>query len=221
MVAWEVAIGRIKTASEDQATEFDLSLWQFSQLARKVKTGRNPVLDDELRLEAYRIQNYPHCVSRLRGAYFFESREAAEAALDKWNLRHRIKYISQVNFSAEAVTRVDSEWITSRLSKSDSSDWFESYWSGKPQGDEPLTEVLASGVGVVVEPELRKAAYLRIKKTWPTSTPLLGAAYCAFAYKKMEDIARVRPFLVRKDGALERFIPHWHGRPGLKNARYP
>jgi hypothetical protein len=147
---------------------------------------------NELLLEAVRQETHPDACSRLEDLYFFESEYDAHAALERWGLSKRRSLISPVSFSADRITKVDSEWITSYLS-SEEREWMPQYWDGKIFGIKPLTEVLARGIGFVRNQELRLSAYRSIIERWPTSTPLLSMASCAFAEYGLEDIAIVRP----------------------------
>ena len=90
------------------------------------------------------------------------------------------------------MTKVDSEWITSYLA-SDEQDWMTAYWAGKTLGARPLTEIIASGIGLIQNQALRVLAYQSIIDRWPTATPLLAMASCAFKEYKLEDIALIKP----------------------------
>jgi hypothetical protein len=202
MVAWEVAIGRLQSVGEITGERFGISLWAYSMLHSYVQ-GRQPKrFADELRLETIRMRRHPHCVSRLHGMYFFKSAEDAQSAVNRWGIQHQGKYISTVQFFPSALTEVDSEWITSNLGSSDSSTWMDSYWSGATAGMRPLTEILATGQGVVLNKDLRIEAYKRIYNLWPTSTPLLAAACCAFDRCQLNDVAVVKPGLLSKGSSI-------------------
>ncbi len=201
MVAWEVAIGRVKSSCDNNSTNFGISLWQYNLLKKYSKFGDAKKFISELKLERIRQKKFQHHISRLRGLYFFESEEDASAAIVRWNIPHRKKYISEVYFSANAVTKVDSEWVTWNL-MSENTDWMERYWSGEVYGNTPLYELLGSGIGVVQNMELRAQAYKNILEWWPTSTPLLASACCAFKYKNMEEVALVRPTLTKESDRI-------------------
>lgn len=201
MVAWEVAIGRIKSICDRNEEKFGISLWQYSLFKKYVQKGEYKKLANELKLERIRQKLFNQKVSRLEGLYFFESEEIAHIALDRWNIPHKKQYISEIYFSPNSITRVDSEWITSYL-LSDDEEWMKSYWAGKTLGESPLTEVLASGIGVIQNMELRKQAYQNILNIWPDSTPLLASACCAFWNQKMDNIACVKPAFIRKNDKL-------------------
>jgi hypothetical protein len=201
MVAWEVAIGRVKSICDNNPDSYGISIWQFNQLRNLSKLGETSEIADEFRLEAFRQKFMPKKVSRLQGVYFFESEEMAHAALDRWGLSKYKKYISQVNFSANEISRYDSEWITTFKGKGESH-WLEPYLAGETLGAAPLTEVLASGIGLVMNKDLRIEAYKRILEKWPTSTPFLYFAICGFGEANIEDAALVRPFLLNKDNSI-------------------
>jgi len=200
MVAWEVAIGRLQSEIETTRDKFGVSLWAYSILQSYVSGRQVKRFANELRLERARTLRHPHCVSRLRGMYFFKSEEDAKAAVERWGMPQKSKYISAVQVSPSAMTEVDSEWITSNLASSNAKAWMDSYWSGSTAGTRPLTEILVVGKGRVLNKELRADAYKRIYSLWPTSTPLLAAACCAFDRCQLDDVAVVKPGLV-SDGS--------------------
>ncbi|MNK04556.1 hypothetical protein D3C87_224250 [compost metagenome] len=202
MVAWEVAIGRIKSSCDITRDTYGTSVWMYSQLRRLARTGLTPQFINEMKLELVRLKVNPSAVSRLTGVYFFENESDAYTALDRWNIPGKKKYISQVNFSANNITRVDSEWITSYMRSTDEQEWMVSYWSGEVQGVKPLTEVLASGIGMVGNNALRQEATRRIYEQHLTSSPLLSMACCGYAYAGFADIAIVKPWIWSEGGAL-------------------
>lgn len=201
MVAWEVAIGRIRSACDTTREQFGVSVWSYSLLRRFSKEGKSPRFINELLLEATRQKTHPRAVSRLAGIYFFESERDAHNAVDRWGMPERKPFISEVSFSANHLTMVDSEWITSYLG-SEERHWMEDYWQGKTLGLRPLTEVLASGIGMVRNNELRVEAYKRVASLWPQSTPLLSMACCAFCEEQLEDIGLSKPALMASNGVI-------------------
>ncbi|WP_219904196.1 hypothetical protein [Aphanothece minutissima] len=202
MVAWEVAIGRIRSACDNSRDKFGISLWQYGLLREYAHQGADRRFINELRLESIRQESFPEKVSRLKGVYFFESERDAHMATERWGIGDKQKYICEVNFSASNITRVDSEWITSFLLSSDES-WMKSYWGGEIFGDAPLTEILASGIGVVHNNSFRSNAYRKVMETWPYSTFLLAAACFGFTELGLENIAQMVPALFASEGQVE------------------
>jgi hypothetical protein len=202
LVAWEVAIGRIKSSCGINSYTYGTSVWMYSHLRRLALNGSDRRFFNELKLEQIRQQTATGSVSRLSGIYFFESEADAHAAVERWNIPDRKRYISPVDFSANHLARVDSEWITSYLA-SQETDWMARYWAGETLGIRPLTEVLASGIGIVRNKDLRSQACELIYKHHTTSTPLLSMACCGFAEAVSEEIAIVKPHLSVKDGVLQ------------------
>jgi hypothetical protein len=204
IVAWEVAIGRIRSACDlglDQHN-FGISLWQYNLLKKYTEQGLSNRFANELKLELIRKQRFEGCVSRLRGVYFFDSEEDAHAAVERWGIPNKRKFIAPVTFSEKNATRVDSEWITSFLG-SEETDWMEKYWSGETLGSRPLTEVLASGIGFVQNLPLRREAYQRVIDRFPESTPLLAIACCGFHYSSIDSIAQIVPAAIREDDRVK------------------
>ncbi len=203
MVAWEVAIGRLQSVSEIEGERFGVSLWAYSLLQSYVN-GRQPArFANECRLESVRRRHYPNCVSRLNGLYFFRSEDNASAALNRWGMPQHKRYISAVQFQATALTEVDSEWITLNLGSNTQPAWMHSYWSGATAATQPLTELLVLGYGIVLNKELRIEAYKRIYDLWPTSTPLLAAACCAFDRCHLNNVAVVKPGLLTSGNSIQ------------------
>lgn len=203
MVAWEVAIGRVRSACDfglDQK-DFGISLWQFN-LFKKSTEGDYTRLVNELKLEKVRQQVAPHAVSRLRGMYFFETEEDAHIAVDRWKIPQNKKFIAPVNFSATALTKLDSEWITSYL-RSDRTDWMHQYWRGETLGVRPLNEILASGIGIVRSSSLRESAYEKIIQFTPYSSPIASLAACAFNFAKIESAAQLFPGILRTPDGIK------------------
>lgn len=200
MVAWEVAIGRIESICND-GNQFGVSLWHYNTLKRFLSGDRIVESRNEFELELTRLKYYSDKVSRLRGVYFFESKEMAECALDRWNLSRHKKYITEVDFYSDSSTMVDSEWITSYLNQEEPFDenWMQKYWSGEPMGVRPLTEVLASGFGLVHDKAIRSEAVRRVYDMWPTSSILLNASIAGFAICGLREISRVKPFVTLND----------------------
>ncbi|QUM84440.1 hypothetical protein [Moritella sp. 28] len=204
MVAWEVAIGRIKTICHNNSDGFGVSLWQYALLEKYLDSSQSNKVFNEFKLEQVRQQMFPDCVSRLQGVYFFETREMANIALDRWGMTNKKKYISEINFFGNNYTELDSEWITTYLDSEFDGDrlWMESYWAGEKLGVNPLTEIIASGIGLVVDNNLRKLAYDRIMKKWPDSTVLLSSCCYAFSMGEMEEVGLSKAALVNNDGAI-------------------
>ena len=203
MIAWEVAIGRLQSVGGKTADRFGVSLWAYSLLESYVHNQQPKRFANELRLEHIRTRNYPDCVSRLHGLYFFKSEQDARVALDRWGMPQRKQYISAVQFVPSALTEVDSEWITFNLGSNDNPEWMNEYWNGKAAGERPLAEILATGSGIVLNKDLRIEAYKRIYDLWPTSTPLLAAACCGFDRCHLNNVALVKPGLVSKGNAIQ------------------
>jgi hypothetical protein len=203
MVAWEVAIGRLRSICDIELDNFGISLWQYSLFKNYSQNGQTKQYINEFKLEQIRQKKYPESVSRLQGLYFFKSENDAYIALDKWGMQKKKKYISAVRFKSKRLTEVDSEWITNNLGSSNRTDWMHEYWQGNTFGVAPLTEILASGIGIVLNKALRIKAYKTVYKLWPTSTPLLVASCCAFQLLEMDDIAMTVPALTMSDGLIK------------------
>lgn len=201
LVAWEVAIGRIKSSIEIKEKGFSISLWQYRYLLGYVQKGKNIKFINELKLENIRKTLFPHQVSRLQGVFLFESESDALRAAHLWGWDEG--YISKVYFDLDNISIVDSGWITNYLNSSGDNEWMSNYWEGLPYNDEPLYELIVDGIGFVLNKELREKAYMNILNTWPTSTTLLASACCAFAEMSMNNVAILRPSLLTEGNKVK------------------
>jgi hypothetical protein len=203
MVAWEVAIGRVVSHIEKNNSGFELSQWMFSRLKKLSNSGATRTFFNELKLERVRQIKFKRCVSRLQGIYFFESEDMAKAALLRWNLEKYLNNISEIIFYPNNITHVDSEWVTHNLSSNNNETWMSSYWAGDSYGDTPLTEIIATGKGFVINHDLRVRAYKKILNEWPEVTPLLASAFCAFQFGTLDSVAVVKPGIIRDGDTLK------------------
>ena len=172
IVAWEVAIGSIRSSC-DQKKSPAVSSWFYN----KIKNSDNGMFEKEVYLDSIRKTTQPNAVSRFDGLYFFKSRNDAIEAHKRMPLKINKDYLTEINFSANNYSEHDSMYITDKLEyelSSDSSDWMKSYWNGETLYKKPLIEVLASGIGVVINKELRKKAYWNIVNKNPYSHQLLN-----------------------------------------------
>ena len=82
-------------------------------------------------------------------------------------------------------------YITDKLSSDSSSDWMKSYWNGDTLWEKPLIEVLASGIGVVINKELREKDYWNIVNNNPYSHQLLNLFIADFWMNNHENTGQV------------------------------
>jgi hypothetical protein len=179
MVAWEVAVGRISSGVERTPDGFGISLWTHRLLRSCASNGPSKRLLREFELDQTRERTLPDAVSRLDGLYFFRSEPEALRAIDRWGWSERATFVSRVLFWSTATTVVDSEWITDDL-LGDDDHWMPHYWRGEPRGDAPIPEVLARGVGLIDNAELRREAYERMSEDFPLASKLLSFSAAAF-----------------------------------------
>ena len=74
-----------------------------------------------------------------------------------------------------------------------------SYWSGETRGENPLTEVLASGIGYVKDKGIQSMAISKLYDMWATSSLMFNAAIAGFATGTMDQVCRVKPAIFRED----------------------
>ena len=200
IVAWEVAIGRIESIC--YKSEFGVSIWFYNLVRRYLSDNHDEKFQNELALEKVRTDNFNDKVSRLTGIYLFNTREMAEIAIERWGLNKSYKKtIAEIEFHGLNFTEVDSEWITDYLGSAPepNASWMHNYWSGVTRGENPLTEVLASGIGYINDKKIRSMAISKLYDKWATSSLLFNAAIAGFATREMDQICRVKPAILRED----------------------
>ena len=200
IVAWEVAIGRIESIC--YKSEFGVSIWFYNLVRKYLSDNHNEKLQNELALEKVRSDNFRDKVSRLTGIYLFKTKEMAVIAIDRWSLNQNYKNtIAEIDFHGLNFTEVDSEWITDYLGSplEQNAPWMHNYWSGVTRGENPLTEVLASGIGYINDKKIRSMAIKKLYEKWATSSLLFNAAIAGFSTGEMDQICRVKPAILRED----------------------
>ena len=205
VTAWEVAIGRVAAARYNKKSQIPVSFWFFSLLQSCIKSKfKDSRLIKELQIELIRKQFFPSKVSRLKGVYFFSSLEEAKSTLNKWtNGNYNELYISQVNFNVKNISYYDSDWITYNLSKEHNNfdEWMFNYLAGKPMSNAPSWEIVADGIGLIVNNNLRELAYRELMKKWPDSSTLLALSSYAFYYNLL-DAGRIVPSVLLDNETL-------------------
>jgi hypothetical protein len=205
LVAWEVAVGRLCSADNLESDGvFSLSLRQFPFFRRYSRAGSvTSQIRNETRLEWIRSERHSDVLSRLRGVFLFDSRADAEAAAVRWDGSHFDPlFLSEVEMIPDRQARLDSEWITFNLLSDREDSWMDSYWRGEVCGERPLTEVICSGVGTILNMDLRNRAYQEIMRLFPRSVPLLRTARIAFNLG-FKQAAQVVPYLIREGARIK------------------
>jgi hypothetical protein len=204
MVAWEVAIGRMKSADicyNDK--KFELSIWEYDLIRNYTKYGANQKFINELQLEYIRKTKYMNYVSRMKCLYFFETKNDAVFALDHWGIDINEEFISEVELKINKITKVDSEWITNFIDSDVNNEWMDYYWQEYTYKNKPLYELLVDGFGIIKNERLCRLAHKKIYETWPYSTRLLAIAMCGFQIKNIDNIAKVIPGIYTSNGKIK------------------
>ncbi|EBS3639422.1 hypothetical protein DPD62_25365, partial [Salmonella enterica subsp. enterica serovar Apapa] len=207
-VAWEVAIGRITSLEvlpcmQEQDRRCFLTQWQYSRI-KNAFCGEplNTIpLKNEFRIEHIRTHYFPRKVSRLRGSFFFKSKNDAINIVNyyKWG-GFNPNHLSEVDLyyaNDSDISFYDSTWFTQKASEvmcdEDINNYLNNvtYWGNDV---EPATEILAYGFGFVLNESLIKKAYDIVKEKYPD----------AMCYA---DTARL---MIRASKKLaEKFSPNW------------
>ncbi|WP_147407820.1 hypothetical protein [Rhodopseudomonas palustris] len=168
-VQWAVMRGMLVSSSHVSDSEGFVSFMQ----AGIVAAGNNARLFNEAIIELYRQKNFQKNQSRMRGMYFFGSRAEAEARINDADWPAYFKPENLVEFDLhcdEMPTVVDANWITfAEVDKSgripiDSLEWISRYWEGKQYNDRPVWEVIANGVALVLDENIRRACTLKLER---------------------------------------------------------
>lgn len=190
LVAWEVAIGRIASLEampslQGKEKRWFLTQWQYSRL--KNAFNNNPAneipLINEFRIESVRHRFYPQKVSRLRGSFFFKSKEDAINIVNYYGWGgFNPNYLSEVEVYCKKdddVTYYDSTWFSMKardiMNIEDIKDYLSNttYWGSESN---PATEVLVYGLGFVLNDGLIQKAYDIVKATDPDSMCFVDSA---------------------------------------------
>lgn len=184
-VAWAVMRGMLVSADQTHPEAPENGFVSF-MLAGMIQYQRNDRIFNESIIEHVRATRYPRKISRLRGMYFFRSREDA---LSRIGDRDWPKYFTRENlvelelYPALDPTVCDANWITFANLRSDGRiatedlTWIDNYWSGKPYSDNaPVWEMIANGVALVLDERIRRQCDALVKKRFPEShIPILMA----------------------------------------------
>ena len=189
IVAWGVYRGVLVSAKADGDLSHPCTVsMMFASMVR----NRNGVqLQNELILEEFRQAQFPQCVSRLAGMYFFEGLDAAKSAAS-WGEHFTKECLSEIElFPTVGASRHDANWISyaprDRDHRYTETCWFKNYWAGDPYPLAlPVWEIVANGRGVVMTTAVRFRARETITSRWPDVLGLMEysrvAAYMGFDF---------------------------------------
>lgn len=181
-----------------------------------VETLNNPRLFNEFLLEAVRLSSFPHQVSRMRGMFFFRSRDEAEARVGdcRWPPYFKAKNLLELELGYDIpFTDVDANFIThahvgedGRISITDLQQ-VRRYWAGDTYNDNPVWERIAYGVALVLDEQVRRQCYDYVRQTFSAShIPILMARLASEAGTRGGLVA---PFLQRQDEKRVRLCYLW------------
>jgi len=164
-VAWAIMRGMMVSGNY-AATPTNPSFVSFMQ-AGMVETLNNRRIFNEDLIERVRVTFFPHQISRIRGMFFFRSRNEAEARIEDPNWPPYFKSTNLLELELRysgTLTDVDSNWITfapledGRITIGDLQ-WIWRYWAGEVYGNDPVWERLANGVALVLDEQVRRRSY--------------------------------------------------------------
>lgn len=195
LVAWECYRGMIISPDAINDKKCNPIALRAASLLKDSSKNRRIF---ETKLELIRQASFPNAISRFRCWYAFENRVDAETASRLWTSKHfNPQFICEIGLlEGSQITKVDSNWITSRFGNNSNESWMNSYWNGEPCPDNsatPLWELLVNGRGVIYGTDLRQKAYDLIAKNQPK---ILGLLECArIGALHGFDVGQIVPFV--------------------------
>lgn len=201
-VAWAVMRGVLVSA--DYAAPSASGFISFMQ-AGIIESLNNCRIHNELLIETVRQNFFPCQVSRLRGMFFFRTRAEAEARIgdSQWPAYFELKNLLELDLRYEnTFTDVDANWITfaplDENGRTPATDlqWVHSYWAGERYNGSPVWELIAQGVALVLDEQVRRQCYDYVRQFFPAShIPILMARLAAEAGTRG---GLISPFLLRE-----------------------
>jgi hypothetical protein len=213
-VAWAVMRGMVVSA--DQAHQPPHPGFISFMLAGMIEWQNNRRIFNEAIIEEARSRQFRERVSRLRGIFFFRSRAEAEARIGDpdWPPYFNRNNLIEFELSPAApATIVDANWITFAplgpdfRVQTDDLAWIEKYWNGLQYQKEPVWEVIANGVAVILDEKVRRSCYDHVRKVFPRShIPILMARLASEAGTLG---GLTTPYLMRKDSETVELAYVW------------
>jgi hypothetical protein len=214
-VAWAVMRGTMVSA--DYASTPPIRGFVSFMQAGMIESLNNRRIFNEFLIEQVRARFFEGRVSRMRGMYFFKSREQAEARIGDpaWPPYFQVENLLELRlYHDEPATDVDANWITfanigedGRISINDLQ-WVTQYWGGEPHNESPVWETLATGVAIVLDEQVRRRCFDYVKEVFPGShIPILMAR---LASEAGTNGGLVAPFLLREDEKRVRLAYLWN-----------
>lgn len=183
MIAWNAYRGVLVSQHLVQRSMGGTAVPALSMTIARLLMDQNlDRLTFESELEATRVRQFNHHVSRLTGLYVFDTPESALAAAQAdWGGHLVSENLTDVGVSAAPnLTRVDANWITWMLATraSQGLNWRDGilpYWDGKActHHDSPIWEVLVDGAVTLWGTALRDRAYKTTRERSPNALALL------------------------------------------------
>lgn len=225
LVAWEVAIGRIASLEalpslQGQERRWFLTQWQYSRLKNAFcnEPTNKIALINEFRIESVRHRFYTHKVSRLRGSFFFKSKDDAINIVKYYGWGgFNPNYLSEVEVyykNDEDIAYYDSTWFSMKakdiMTVEDIKCYLANttYW-GKDTN--PATEVLVYGLGFVINEDLIQKAYNIVKSTNPESICFVDSARFMLKACKMTIDSEIPNWELYEAGLACSFNTHHDG----------
>ncbi|MCF8482420.1 MAG: hypothetical protein K9H25_18500 [Rhodospirillum sp.] len=203
-VAWAIMRGMMVSA--DCANPNGLSNSISFMQAGMVEAFNNVRIYNEFIIERIRLRYFSDKISRLKGMFFFRSRDEAEKIIGDtlwppYFIRENLVELDL--YCREPFTDLDSNWITfaplsqdGRLEINDIQ-WIMQYWKGEQYNSHPVWERLAKGVALVLDEKIRRHCDQYLKKIFPNSQiPILMARLASEAGTRG---GLVSPFLFQED----------------------
>ena len=203
-VAWAVMRGMMVSAEHAFPAPHTGAI--SFMLAGMIEFQNNPRLFNESVVESVRRSKFNTQVSRVRGMYFFRSKDEAIARIGdmRWPEYFQSENLLELELHGTGQqTVVDTNWITfaprandGRL-EPDELDWTSKYWAGELYCKSPVWELVANGVALVLDTDVRRRCFEYVKTKFSEShIPILMVRLAAEAGTRG---GLITPFLLRKN----------------------
>lgn len=187
-VAWALVRGVLVSADCVAPNTPETNAFVSFMLAGMLQCEARTRFYNESLIEEIRAKEFPEQISRLRGLYFFPTKEDAKAAISQgWGAHFSEQNLLELRlYPNQTITKVDANWIT--YAKRDAGqldannlEWVRAYWRGEtcPCGQAPAWELIAAGEAVVLDIEVRRRCYDWLRQQFPDSWVLIEMSHLA------------------------------------------
>lgn len=173
LACWETAVGRI----------YSLPLyekWILSPFfATRLINENGDWFERELFLELLKPSGFN---SRLNCAFTFPDISSAINACQHWPGFNASNLYEVEVLETENTISLDSNWLSDPLTSEyeDNKAWADAYWRGEAKDSQPITECLWSGIGRIVDRNIREECFNLVIDEYPNTLSYLVRSMYSF-----------------------------------------